>query len=117
MIRRPPRSTLFPYTPLSRSASRRGRDGPAATAYEALAARAATSFHARFWRPELGYLADVVDTPDGADDLTLRPNQLLAVSLPYELLETAQARAVVEAVGRELVTSYGLRSLPPGDPR
>src|SRR3712207_9493750 len=27
MIRRPPRSTLFPYTTLFRSAARRGRDG------------------------------------------------------------------------------------------
>jgi predicted glycogen debranching enzyme len=86
-----------------------------ATRYTAMAERAAASFRARFWRPELDYLADVVGTPDDTDDLKLRPNQIFAVSLPDPLLEPAQARAVVEAVGRSLLTTYGLRSLAPAD--
>jgi glycogen debranching enzyme len=57
----------------------------------------------------------VVDGP-GGDDWTLRPNQILAVSLPSPLLEGDEAAAVVAVVGRELLTSYGLRSLAPGDP-
>ena len=49
-------------------------------------------------------------------DASIRPNQILAVSLPYCALPPAQMRAVVDCCGRELLTSYGLRSLSPKDP-
>ena len=75
----------------------------------------AIRFRARFLRPDLDHLADVIDGPDG-DDWTLRPNQIFALSLPYPLLEGDEARAVLDAVGRSLLTSYGLRSLAPDDP-
>src|SRR3712207_8362840 len=39
MIRRPPRSTLFPYTTLFRSLGWRGRGRPSHARYEALGAR------------------------------------------------------------------------------
>ena len=90
------------------------RAGDAAR-YEAAADRAAVSFRARFWRPELGFCADVVDGPDG-DELALRPNQLLAVSLPEPLLPPDAARSVVAACTRALLVPCGLRSLDPGDP-
>jgi glycogen debranching enzyme len=41
----------------------------------------------------------------------LRPNQLLAVSLPYSPLSAEQARAVVDTCAATLLTSHGLRSL------
>ena len=84
--------------------------------YAAAAARAAGSFRARFWRPELGYLADVVDGPDG-DDPALRPNQLLALTLPLErpLVDAAMAHAILDAVGASLAVPCGLRSLAPRD--
>ena len=91
------------------------RDDPRAARYLQMADRAATSFVARFWNPRIGYLADVVDQADGDDDLSLRPNQVFAVSLPYPLLDQERARAVVDAVGRSLWTSGGLRSLAPSD--
>jgi predicted glycogen debranching enzyme len=91
------------------------RDGPAADGYAAQAERARLSFLARFRRPECRHLADVVDGPDG-DDWTLRPNQILAVSLPFPLLEGAAAEPVVEAVGQALLADVGLRSLAPDDP-
>jgi glycogen debranching enzyme len=53
-----------------------------------------------------------VDGPDG-DDWTLRPNQIFAVALPAPLLDGAEAQQVVDAVTRDLYTSYGLRSLSP----
>jgi glycogen debranching enzyme len=86
-------------------------------AYGAAAARAAAAVRDRFWRPDRGYLADVVDGPDGDDD-RLRPNQLLALALPLEhdLVDAHMARSVLAAVGRELATPYGLRSLAPSDP-
>jgi predicted glycogen debranching enzyme len=93
------------------------RDDPRALGYRQRSARVHASFRARFWRPDLGYLADVVDLPGGGDDLALRPNQVLAVSLPDPLLDQRQARAVVQAVGRALWTSNGLRSLAPDHPR
>jgi predicted glycogen debranching enzyme len=89
--------------------------GETGAQYLAVAERAAASFLPRFWRPELGYLADVVDGPEG-DEVALRPNQLLALSLPYPLVTDEQARAVVEVVGRELAVPLGLRSLAPSDP-
>lgn len=93
----------------------RARHDPAAAGYEAAADRAHTSFAARFVRPGLDHLADVVDGPEG-DDLACRPNQLFALSLPFALLEGDQAARVLESAGRQLLISYGLRSLAPADP-
>jgi predicted glycogen debranching enzyme len=91
------------------------RGDPGADRYASAAERVRTSFRARFLRPQGRRLADVVDGPNG-DDYSVRPNQILAVSLPFPLLETADAVAVLEAVGRDLLTTYGLRSLSPDDP-
>lgn len=76
--------------------------------------RAARAFK-RFWSPEACHLYDVIDGP-GGPDRSLRPNQILAVALPYPLLEADRARAVVEAVERALLTPLGLRTLDPADP-
>jgi glycogen debranching enzyme len=97
----------------------RGRAADAAR-WEALAERAQASFERRFWREELGYLADVVDGPAG-DDPALRPNQLLALSLAHPIFggrpETARrARRAVAACRAALLTPVGLRSLAPSDP-
>ncbi|TMJ15752.1 MAG: glycogen debranching protein [Bacillati bacterium ANGP1] len=91
------------------------RDGPAAQRYTAAADRVRAAFRARFVRPGRRSLVDVVDGPEG-DDLAVRPNQIFAVSLPFPLLERDEAAAVVDEVGRALLTTYGLRSLSPDDP-
>jgi 4-alpha-glucanotransferase len=59
-------------------------------------------------------LYDVLDGPQG-DDGSIRPNQIFAVSLHHSPLNSEQAREVVALCGRELLTSYGLRSLSPRD--
>jgi len=83
---------------------------------ESLLARAGASF-ARFWNEERGCLFDVIDADGGsALDARIRPNQILAVSLPCCTLSQEQMRAVVDCCGRELLTSHGLRSLSPKDP-
>ncbi len=91
------------------------RDDPAAAQYAAQAEQARASFLARFRQPDRAGLADVIDGPDG-DDWTVRPNQIFAVSLPFPLLQGAEAEPVVAAVGQTLLTSYGLRSLSPAEP-
>jgi predicted glycogen debranching enzyme len=67
----------------------------------------------RFWYAPGGHCYDVIEGPEG-DDPALRPNQILAVSLPESALTPAQQRSVVDACARHLLTSYGLRSLAPG---
>jgi len=88
------------------------RDG---TAYDALADRVRAGF-ARYVLPGIAGLADVIDGPDG-DDTSFRPNQIFAAALPYSPLEADLLRKVVDACGRELLTSHGLRSLAPSDPQ
>ncbi len=73
------------------------------------------AFRPAFWLPDKGYLADVL-APAGEVDSSLRPNQLLAISLPFPLLAGAEARQVVQRVGQELLTPLGLRTLSPADP-
>jgi predicted glycogen debranching enzyme len=98
------------------AASRLATMAVASTAkFDGLGAKASAGF-ARFWRADLGYCLDVLDGPDG-DDASLRPNQIFAVSLPEPLLDRMQMRGVVDACGRRLLTSYGLRTLSPDDAR
>ncbi len=116
-----------------------GQRGPALRADE-VAARAAelyASFNRRFWYAAGGYLYDVVDVEgesegegegeeEGSnsgsqvrrprDDASLRPNQLLAISLPHPVLDASHWDAVLKVVTERLVTPFGLRSLAPGHP-
>ena len=87
--------------------------GEPSAEYAALAVRAREGF-ARFWDAKMGYCYDVIDGPAG-NDLSLRPNQLLAVSLPHTPLNPEQQRSVVDACARHLLTAHGLRSLSPDD--
>ncbi len=73
-------------------------------------------FAAKFWNEDAGYLNDVVDGETPFDS-ALRPNQIIAVSLPYPILDMARARRVVAAVQQDLLTPYGLRTLSPRHPR
>ncbi len=79
--------------------------------YEDLADQARWGFQ-RFVRPDGEGLLDVLDGPDG-DETLVRPNQLLAVSLTHSPLDRAVQESVLRVCGRELLTSYGLRSLAP----
>jgi len=85
--------------------------------HDELAERARAGF-ARFWNPAAQYCFDVIDGPGGANDndASLRPNQIFAVSLPETALTPAQQKAVVDVCARELLTSFGLRSLGPREP-
>jgi predicted glycogen debranching enzyme len=65
--------------------------------------------------PIRGCLFDVLEPK--AIDASLRPNQILAVSLDYSMLNSESSRKVVEVVKQDLVTSYGLRTLSLDDPK
>lgn len=90
--------------------------GRNAARYEDLAKRARSGFM-KFWNSKKQFCFDVIDAPGNPDgkDATLRPNQVLAVSLPETALTPEQQRAVVEVCARELLTSFGLRSLAPNE--
>ncbi|MBW4553555.1 MAG: amylo-alpha-1,6-glucosidase [Aphanocapsa sp. GSE-SYN-MK-11-07L] len=81
--------------------------------YQAIADQTLNSFQ-RFWNGS--YCFDLIDGPAG-DDASLRPNQILAVSLPASPLSPAQQRSVVDVCGQKLLTSYGLRSLSADHPQ
>ena len=75
--------------------------------------RAHESFNRRFWYEQGGYLYDVVDGEDGKDDPACRPNQVLAISLDYPVLDPSRWHSVVRVVHDKLLTPVGLRSLAP----
>ena len=83
--------------------------------FAAKARQIADSFSRAFWNEQYGWLNDCI--ADGQGDATLRPNQILAVSLPHSPLSDEQQRAVVGIVTEKLLTPAGLRSLSPDDPR
>ncbi|HUA24901.1 MAG TPA: amylo-alpha-1,6-glucosidase [Steroidobacteraceae bacterium] len=100
------------------------RDSDASKAYASLAERMATSFDQRFWFLRGHYLYDVIDGPVGEDDglghrgdPSLRPNQIIALSLRYPLLRGPRARRVVDVCAQRLWTPVGLRSLAADDSR
>ncbi|MBN1666059.1 MAG: glycogen debranching enzyme family protein [Anaerolineales bacterium] len=82
--------------------------------YIQLADQVRNSFQ-RFWYAEGNYCYDVIDGL-GNPDASLRPNQILAVSLPYRPLNNDQQQAVVDTIAKHLLTSLGLRSLARSDP-
>lgn len=80
-----------------------------------LSERLKLSFVENFWDEEKGYLADVVQ--GSKKDWSIRPNMLIAVSIPYSPLEETQMAAILEVVKSNLLTNRGIRSLAPGDLR
>jgi predicted glycogen debranching enzyme len=76
-----------------------------------LAQKVYTSFNSRFWY-EKGYLFDVIDTPKG-NDSSLRPNQIISMSLRFPILNQDQWKSVVDIIETKLLTPFGLRTLDP----
>ena len=92
------------------------RLGKPAEEYAKLSAKVLKSFNERFWFENGGHLYDVVDTPRGDSDASLRPNQIFAVSLRFPVLDEKFRKSVIDAVEKKLLTPYGLRTLDPADP-
>ena len=79
------------------------------TELEAQAQKTAESFVNTFWNGL--YLYDYVD--GDYKDVEVRPNMILAVSMPYSPLSRQQQKSVLDVCTRELLTTKGLRSLSP----
>jgi predicted glycogen debranching enzyme len=90
-------------------------DESARKRYNSMAALTKWSFNRLLWNEKGRCLYDVVN--GGPPDASIRPNQILAVSLPHSMLSPERARQVVKVVQEHLLTPYGLRSLAPGDPQ
>jgi predicted glycogen debranching enzyme len=70
------------------------------------------SFLEFFWDDNLGYLADYVNDEEGKNTF-VRPNMIIAVSLPYSMLNKDQMKTILDVADKELVTNRGLRTLSP----
>lgn len=90
-------------------ADRLGKDS---TKYRAAAEKAEASFEAKFWKESLGFYLDTAEP----DDASLRPNQLIAMALPFGPAKGKKAQRALDRIGRELVTPVGLRTLGPAEP-
>jgi predicted glycogen debranching enzyme len=88
--------------------------------YNTMAGLARWSFNQEFWREDAGCLCDGIDGTTGAEvakDLSIRPNQILTVSLHYTMLTKERAERLVEVVRDQLLTPVGLRTLAATDPQ
>ena len=104
------------YNALCVAAELSDRFGHAERAAEclALAVSVKEAFNRRFWNDELVCCFDVVG--DKRNDASIRPNQLLAASLPYPVLDIDRHELVLEWAMTVLLTPCGVRTLAPDDP-
>ncbi|MDA0771506.1 MAG: glycogen debranching enzyme N-terminal domain-containing protein [Cyanobacteria bacterium] len=71
------------------------------------------SFTKTFYIPEKKYLGDFFN--EAKLNQQLRPNQLLACSLPFSPIDIKIAQEIVEACTQKLLTPFGMRTLAPDD--
>lgn len=76
-----------------------------------LAIKIEGSFMETFWDEEKGYMADVVRGE--MKDFSVRPNQVIACSLPYCLINEKNIHSILQVVESELLNPRGLRTLSP----
>lgn len=90
-------------------------DDAARVFHQDLAAQVERNFDPVFWDEHVGHYADVVN--GGSQDLSLRPNQVIALSLGYCAVPEDHRLRILDAAERHLLTPVGLRTLSPFDPR
>jgi predicted glycogen debranching enzyme len=79
--------------------------------WESWPERIEKAFIEAFWDEDKRYLADYVF--NGEANWDVRPNQVIAASMPFSMLQDEQKKAVLEIVQSELLTPKGLRTLSP----
>ena len=76
---------------------------------------AQSSFRSVFVDPDTGRLADYVDA--SGRNMDTRPNQIYAIWVKYSPLDEEMFPEVLRVIDNELVTSRGIRTLSPRDPK
>jgi len=76
--------------------------------YSSVANIAKKNFLKKFWNGK--YLNDTIN------DRTIRPNQIIALDLPFRVLTHNQECKVLNIVEKKLLTEYGIRTLPKENP-
>ena len=71
---------------------------------------ARSNFEQKFWDGGRGYYLDTAEP----DDASLRPNQVIAMALPFTSVNPDHARSALRVVRNHLLTPRGLRTLDPG---
>lgn len=94
--------------------ARGARDWAFVKEWEKLPDLISRSFIETFWDEEHGYLADYVNDRE-MRNMQIRPNMVIATSLPYAMLTRDQMKSILDIVNRILVTPRGLRTLSPSD--
>ena len=94
--------------------SKKAKDKSFVKEFESLPDLIRNSFIELFWDEKAGYLADYVNDEEGKN-LSIRPNMVIATSLPYSMLDADQMKKVLDVADKELVTPRGLRTLSPRD--
>jgi len=72
--------------------------------YKKIAEEVKQQFIKKFWSGN--YLKDNVN------DDTIRPNQLIALNLPFKMIDEEKERIILETIKKFLLTDYGIRTLP-----
>jgi predicted glycogen debranching enzyme len=89
-----------------------GKLGEDPIAFREAADKAESNFEKKFWTSRRGHYLDTADP----DDASLRPNQVIAMALPFGPAKGDHAKQALECVKLELLTPRGLRTLGPTEP-
>lgn len=89
-----------------------GQLGEPAGHFVVAAERAEAHFEAKFWHPVQMHYLDTADP----DDASLRPNQIIAMGLPFSPMNGENARVALSKCLAQLVTPFGVRTLGPDEP-
>ncbi|WP_292464965.1 amylo-alpha-1,6-glucosidase [Methanolobus sp.] len=98
--------------------------GMGTSGFHELAELTKENYKEKFWNEDRGCLYDYIPGPENSGragqtnqkDASVRPNQILAVSLPFTMLSVKLEKSILNVVRDELLTPYGLRTLSPSDP-
>jgi predicted glycogen debranching enzyme len=112
------------YNALMHASSMGKQLGMDTSGFLGIAELAKENFAEKFWNGDRNCLYDCISVPERPGnaepavikDASVRPNQILAVSLPFTMLPLKLEKSIVEVVREELLTPYGLRTLSPSDP-
>lgn len=85
------------------------RDAATAKAMDRLALKVYDSFNSIFWNEKKGLVVDCVQHE--RKDLSVRPNQILTLSLSFPVLQKKCWPVVLQTITQELFTPFGLRTL------